>query len=256
MQTGSNGERFGPYSRRFTETCPPVPAHEVENVMAGVRHLASADREYFRGLVGLLQRRRVDGPDQVDLCDRGDDDPDFGVLVVRGELVCRSEAVDERFEEMIADHSPVETGAPAEFEGRIPEGEYGAGRVLLWDRGTWEPPDDAARALERGRLSFQLHGEKLSGGWALVRIRGRERRAAGKTWLLVKERDRQARPGYDVTAERPESVLGGAGRRRAPRVWHSNKPARSRAATRRTGRRRWWTSCAPSGPTWSRRRIA
>src|SRR5512139_4344195 len=57
------------------------------------------------------------------------------------------------------DH-PLEYGG---FEGVIPEGEYGAGRVLLWDRGTWDPPDDARRALERGRLSFQLHGEKLSG---------------------------------------------------------------------------------------------
>src|SRR5678815_1116575 len=127
------------------------------------------------------------------------------------------------------DH-PLEYGG---FEGVIPEGEYGAGRVLLWDRGTWDPPEDAGRALERGRLSFQLHGEKLSGGWALVRIRSRDRRGADKTWLLIKERDEQARPGYDVTADRPESVLDGTGRRGAPRVWHSNRPARSGTPVRR-----------------------
>ncbi|MCO1659283.1 S8 family peptidase [Pseudonocardia humida] len=119
MQSGSNGERFGPYSERHTGMCAPVPPAEVEAVMAGVRHLASGDKPYFRGLVGLLQDRRLDGMTQVDLCDPGDDDPNFGVLVMRGELVTRTEAVDERFRELIAGHGPLETKVPAEFEGRI-----------------------------------------------------------------------------------------------------------------------------------------
>ncbi|HWP66482.1 MAG TPA: DNA ligase D [Candidatus Limnocylindria bacterium] len=126
------------------------------------------------------------------------------------------------------DH-PLEYGG---FEGIIPEGEYGAGTVIVWDRGSWDPPEDAAAALARGHLKFRLHGEKLVGGWALVRIRGRERREAGKNWLLVKERDEYARPGYDVTAERPESVLRDDPPPGTARVWHSNRPARRRQASR------------------------
>jgi len=63
----------------------------------------------------------------------------------------------------------------AGFEGVIPEGEYGGGTVLVWDRGTWEPDGDARAALEKGALSFTLAGEKLRGGWRLVRLRRDER---------------------------------------------------------------------------------
>src|SRR2546425_6849319 len=63
----------------------------------------------------------------------------------------------------------------ADFEGVIPEGEYGAGTVMVWDRGTYEPNDgtDIAAALRNGQLTFTLHGRKLRGGWSLIRLRGR-----------------------------------------------------------------------------------
>jgi DNA ligase D-like protein (predicted 3'-phosphoesterase) len=99
----------------------------------------------------------------------------------------------------------------AEFEGRIPEGEYGAGAVIVWDRGTWENATEdehgeevpADAALEAGQLKFRLEGEKLRGGWALVRM-GEDR-----GWLLVKERDEAATDGEDIVAARPESVISG-----------------------------------------------
>lgn len=129
------------------------------------------------------------------------------------------------------DH-PVDYGS---FEGIIPAGEYGGGMVLLWDHGTWEPLEDAERALREGRLKFRLFGEKLRGAWMLVRTKGRERRDDGRSWLLFKERDDEARPlaEYDITAARPESVTTGrelhAIAADRDRTWHSNKEGRKRA---------------------------
>jgi len=77
----------------------------------------------------------------------------------------------------------------ADFEGTIPEGEYGGGSVMLWDRGTWEPLHDPDRGLKEGKLHFRLNGERLRGGWALVRMRGKGKR---ENWLLIKERDETA----------------------------------------------------------------
>lgn len=100
--------------------------------------------------------------------------------------------------------------AYAGFEGVIPEGEYGGGTVLLWDRGRWFPEEDPALGLARGRLHFRLEGEKLQGEWVLLRMdtpspQGREQ------WLLVKQADARARPDAeaDITELRPESVLSG-----------------------------------------------
>jgi bifunctional non-homologous end joining protein LigD len=103
----------------------------------------------------------------------------------------------------VEDH-PIEYGT---FEGTIPAGEYGAGEVILWDRGEWEPVDDPAESYRRGKLKFTLHGRKLRGGWTLARMGGRAGEG-GKNWLLIKERDVEARPEgeSDVLAERPESV--------------------------------------------------
>jgi bifunctional non-homologous end joining protein LigD len=96
----------------------------------------------------------------------------------------------------------------AGFEGRIPEGEYGGGTVVVWDRGTFRPQGEEPfeEMLARGSVKLEIAGEKLRGGFALVRTR-----LAGKktNWLLVKEKDGQARPGSDVTAEQPRSVLSG-----------------------------------------------
>lgn len=102
--------------------------------------------------------------------------------------------------------------AYADFEGSIPAGHYGAGEVIVWDRGVWEAADaDPAAAYRAGKLKFHLLGEKLSGGWTLVRSRlpgsgGKEQ------WLLIKENDAAARPAadYDIVAARPDSVLGHA----------------------------------------------
>jgi bifunctional non-homologous end joining protein LigD len=103
----------------------------------------------------------------------------------------------------------------ASFEGTIPEGEYGGGSVLVWDRGTWMPEGDAHEGLRKGRLRFSLDGEKLHGTWNLIRSSGRSARSGhggGKPqWLLIKSHDEDARPEseYDVEMERPESVITG-----------------------------------------------
>ena len=101
--------------------------------------------------------------------------------VTRGPSLDPSE---KRLAVHVEDH-PLDYGG---FEGTIPKGEYGGGTVMLWDRGTWEPLDDPHEGLKKGKLHFRLHGERLKGGWALVRMppRGREKR---ENWLLIKERD-------------------------------------------------------------------
>ena len=93
------------------------------------------------------------------------------------------------------------------FEGVIPEGEYGAGRVIVWDRGTYTNQTDRTMAdgLKRGHLSFWLDGEKLEGGYALTRIRGRK----DETWLLVKRSDEDADPRGNPVRSQPGSVLSG-----------------------------------------------
>jgi bifunctional non-homologous end joining protein LigD len=98
----------------------------------------------------------------------------------------------------------------AAFEGVIPPGEYGAGTVIVWDRGTWEPMGDPREGLGAGHLKFRLHGEKLQGAWALVRIHGK----AGEKqepWLLIKERDVYARAEaeFNVVELLPDSVRNG-----------------------------------------------
>jgi bifunctional non-homologous end joining protein LigD len=93
----------------------------------------------------------------------------------------------------------------ANFEGVIPEGEYGGGTVMVWDKGTWEPEvKDVNAALQKGDLKFTLHGKKLKGSWVLVRTRGYGR-SSDKSWLLIKHRD-QFVSTRDVT-EDARSVL-------------------------------------------------
>lgn len=103
----------------------------------------------------------------------------------------------------VEDH-PVSYGG---FEGRIPEKQYGAGTVIVWDRGTWEPVGDPRAAIAAGKLVFALHGEKLGGLWELVRIaKPGDRQEA---WILFKKRDDWARPleEYDVVTALPDSVI-------------------------------------------------
>jgi bifunctional non-homologous end joining protein LigD len=97
---------------------------------------------------------------------------------------------DKRLAVEVEDH-PLEYG---DFEGVIPEHEYGAGTVEIWDRGTWTPDGDAERALREGHLTFALSGKRLSGRWALIRIRRRDK-GGKQPWLLIKQRESRARAG-------------------------------------------------------------
>jgi DNA ligase D-like protein (predicted 3'-phosphoesterase) len=91
------------------------------------------------------------------------------------------------------------------FEGVIPKGEYGAGRVIVWDRGTYQSERDMAEGLKRGHLSFRLDGDKLRGGFALTRLRtGKD-----EAWLLVKKADDDADARRRPVRSQPESVLSG-----------------------------------------------
>ena len=126
----------------------------------------------------------------------------------------------------VEDH-PLDYGG---FEGVIPEGQYGGGTVLLWDRGTWTPADpDPAAAHAKGMLKFELHGEKLHGNWALVRMGGKAARERQPNWLLVKERDDAAVPlsGDAVVMDNPLSVESGRSLEAIAsdrdRVWDSQK---------------------------------
>jgi bifunctional non-homologous end joining protein LigD len=102
----------------------------------------------------------------------------------------------------VEDH-PLEYGG---FEGIIPEGQYGGGTVMVWDRGTWEPEDpNVDDSLRKGELKFTLHGSKLKGSWVLVRTRGLAK-SSRSAWLLIKHRDRYAK-SEDIGTSKPRSVL-------------------------------------------------
>lgn len=106
----------------------------------------------------------------------------------------------------VEDH-PLDYG---DFEGSIPEGQYGGGTVLLWDRGTWEPEGDPHEGYDKGRLTFRLEGEKLHGTWHLVRMAKRPRERQ-ESWLLIKAEDAYARneDDPDILDEAPLSVKTG-----------------------------------------------
>ncbi len=104
----------------------------------------------------------------------------------------------------VEDH-PLEYGG---FEGVIPEGQYGAGATLIWDRGAWAPMGDVAQGLKSGALKFRLAGEKLKGGWMLARLKRRPGDAKD-SWLLIKEHDDAAATDFDILETRPESVVSG-----------------------------------------------
>ncbi|RUO93313.1 DNA ligase D [Corallococcus sp. AB018] len=115
----------------------------------------------------------------------------------------------------------------ADFEGHIPDDQYGGGDSLLWESGTFEvvPPGDAEAQLKRGHLEVLLHGAKLKGRWHLIRTRPR---GGKEQWLFFKAKDAYAKAGYDVTVERPESVKSGQVETQGPRkpgVLRDKKPA-------------------------------
>jgi bifunctional non-homologous end joining protein LigD len=141
----------------------------------------------------------------------------------------------------VEDH-PIDYGG---FEGNIPAGNYGAGSVMLWDRGTFELLGDASglEQIARGDLKFHLNGDKLKGDFALVHMKGRGK---GNEWLIIKKKDEFASPGWDIE-EHAHSVLSGRTQeeiaRNLParktkqktagasdRVWKSDRPAKKTAA--------------------------
>jgi len=111
---------------------------------------------------------------------------------------------DKRFAVETEDH-PLDY---IDFEGVIPEGEYGGGPMIVWDQGTWAPMDDVEKSLKSGAFKFRLVGEKLKGGWMLARLK----KKPGETkqgWLLIKEHDLAVDREHDILLERPESVKSG-----------------------------------------------
>src|SRR5690606_5845022 len=111
-----------------------------------------------------------------------------------------TDPADKRLAVRTEDH-PLEYG---DFEGVIPEGEYGGGTVMLWDQGSWEPVGDPHAGLAKGDLKFRLFGKRMKGEWVLVHMKGRDtktRSGARENWLLIKHRDEHASPGRDGLTE-------------------------------------------------------
>jgi len=166
---------------------------------------------------------------------------------------------DKRLAVEVEDH-PLDYG---DFEGTIPQGEYGGGTVQLWDRGYWKPEGTLppAQQLTKGELKFTLEGDRLSGSWVLVRMRGDKFGGKRTNWLLIKHRDDSARPGEgDAALMEDKSVASGramdqiasgqgrgpkpfmlttASRAKANAVWHSksNAPAPELSAELATARK-------------------
>lgn len=95
----------------------------------------------------------------------------------------------------------------SDFEGTIPPHQYGAGKVIIWDKGTWEPVGDPRQGYKKGEIKFEMHGHKMHGRWVLVRLRGHEDDKQ-EPWLLIKENDEYAKPAaeFSVVDEFPDSV--------------------------------------------------
>src|SRR3954464_10567290 len=166
---------------------------------------------------------------------------------------------DKRLAVEVEDH-PLDYG---DFEGTIPEGQYGGGTVQLWDRGTWES-DDPERGFKKGDLKFTLHGDKLHGSWVLVRMRGDRYGGKRTNWLLIKHRDEFAKDGEgESILDEDRSVASGRsmaqiaeGKGRAPKpfmlakggkakadaVWHSNRGTAAEA--RAKGKESMMRPCA------------
>jgi bifunctional non-homologous end joining protein LigD len=156
--------------------------------------------------------------------------------VMKSWAVARGPSLDpgeKRLAVHVEDH-PVEYNS---FEGTIPQGEYGGGTVMIWDRGRWIAEGDPHKGYAKGHLDFALEGKKLRGRWHLVRMRGRDR-DRHENWLLIKGRDDEARSGRagDILEQEPLSVVSGrsmdeiAAGKGKKQVWHSNRSASRSAA--------------------------
>ena len=140
---------------------------------------------------------------------------------------------DKRLAMQVEDH-PV---AYFDFEGIIPPGNYGAGTVMVWDVGTWEPLGDASAMLRKGDLKFRLDGQKIKGEFALVHIKSRRPDSKGTEWLLIKHRDANVQQGYDIdrfdysalTGRSLKEIAGDAG----SAEWESSRKASFRGVSRK-----------------------
>ncbi len=143
---------------------------------------------------------------------------------------------DKRLAMQVEDH-PV---SYFDFEGIIPAGNYGAGTVMVWDVGTWEPLGNPSETLRKGDLKFSLNGQKLKGEFALVHIKSRRPDSKGTEWLLIKHRDAYVQPGYDIdkydysvlTKRTLKQIAGDAG----SAEWESSKKA---STGRSSGKNDW-----------------
>lgn len=113
------------------------------------------------------------------------------------------DVADKRMAVQVEDH-PI---AYNQFEGEIPKGQYGAGRVIIWDEGVWVPLEDPVEGYRRGMLKFEMHGVKMRGKWALIRMKGKGEKQP--PWLLIKEKDAFVKPAaeFSVVDEMPDSVV-------------------------------------------------
>jgi bifunctional non-homologous end joining protein LigD len=132
---------------------------------------------------------------------------------------------DKRLAMQVEDH-PV---SYFHFEGKIPAGNYGAGTVMVWDTGTWEPLGDEHAMMEKGDLKFLLHGEKLNGEFVLAKMHSRRPGSKGTEWLLIKKNDAAMNPKFDIdkldysalTQRSPNEIAGDDG----SKEWQSNRKA-------------------------------
>ncbi len=140
---------------------------------------------------------------------------------------------DKRLAVRVEDH-PVAYGS---FEGTIPAGQYGAGTVIVWDRGRWLPKGDPRAGLAAGKLEFELSGEKLTGTWELIRLKHRDGERQ-ESWLLIKKRDEAARSSsdFDVVSAQPDSVLSRSTSAAAPGKVSAPRAKASAAKADRTAR--------------------
>jgi bifunctional non-homologous end joining protein LigD len=142
---------------------------------------------------------------------------------------------DKRLAMQVEDH-PV---SYFHFEGKIPEGNYGAGTVMVWDTGTWEPLGDEHAMLNKGDLKFRLNGEKLKGEFVLAKMRSRRPGSKGTEWLLIKKKDDAAKAGFDIdkldysvlTKRSLNEIAGDKG----AAEWESNRKAGDSKRTVRKG---------------------
>ena len=141
---------------------------------------------------------------------------------------------DKRLAVEVEDH-PLDYG---DFEGTIPEGQYGGGTVMLWDRGYWES-EDPERGFKKGDLKFTLHGGKLHGSWVLVRMRNDRTGGKRTNWLLIKHRDEYAKEGATTIswkrinrsprADRWQQIAEGKGKAPKPFMLATNGRSKAKA---------------------------